>query len=53
MKYPPNKFDIAVYAWMVVSLLTTKPILSLIAIGMMIFSFIMSLVTDYHENKKV
>jgi hypothetical protein len=53
MKNLPDKFYIAGYAWMIVSLLTTKPVLPLIAIGMMIFCFIMSWVTDYHENNKV
>lgn len=53
MKHLANKFHTAGYAWMVVSLLTTKPVLSLIAIVMMMFSFIMFWVTDYHDNNKV
>ena len=47
MEHLPNKFYIAGYAWLIITMLATKP--SVIAIGffMMIFCFIMSWIEDY------
>ena len=49
MKNTVNRWDIATYAWLIITTLTTKPVIPLIAIGMMTFCFIMSWVNDHQK----